>query len=109
MLGETDANGAAAALLRLQRVYNLSTEDLAEGWVRDKHAQPLEGPDFYNLGNLATSQGDYGIAAQWLSKAISQEVQPTKEYHLKDAVHALARVHSYVSFSYLLKLWLRYH
>ena len=56
-----------AAIIRLQDMYNLSTEDISEGWVMEYKAEPMDASDFYDLGMMATKLEKHDLAVQWLN------------------------------------------
>lgn len=47
---EADRKGALQGVLRVQRVYNISTEDMASGHVYGQKTNPLTAQDMYDLG-----------------------------------------------------------
>ncbi len=90
MLAESDITGALLAMLRLQRVYNLSTSDVAQGQVYHKKSDPLHPDDFYRLGQAAHRSGDYGLAFEWLHLALAD---PELTIYKPDVLLELAQVH----------------
>ncbi len=87
-------DGALAAVIRLQYVYNLSIDDLADGLVMGYQAPPLDASDFYNLGKMAMQLDKHDIAIQWLTKAKNNNVS---KQNLSNIVHDLAKAYYRVS------------
>jgi len=69
-LKSDDMTGVKAAILRLQRVYNLSSDDLARGDIHGEYAAPFTAEDMAELGRSAMNTGDYGLAVEWMEKAV---------------------------------------
>lgn len=70
---QDDFIGASAALVRLQRTFSLQVEDMAKGYIKTRGgAKHLEADDFVHIGKIALNNHDYGLACQWLEKAVAQ-------------------------------------
>ncbi|XP_013100844.1 prolyl 4-hydroxylase subunit alpha-2-like [Stomoxys calcitrans] len=66
-----DLKGAALGLSRLQKIYKLDTEDMAEGYLEDeKFSSSMSAFDCYILGRTLYEAKDYGLASEWLLEAL---------------------------------------
>ena len=87
--------GATSAILRLQRTYALETTEVADGLIRGVPAAVRLGrDDCYLFGTAALKQGDYGLAAQWLTLAVRDG--PVDSLPWVDAVTRLIEAHQQV-------------
>lgn len=82
-----DAIGSGEALLRLQKFYNLSAKDLAEGRIlfnnlridgdddNDRGMIEMNFDDSFLLGKIATDDEQYKLALEWFDIALSRAKQ----------------------------------
>ncbi|KAI6189236.1 Prolyl 4-hydroxylase alpha-related protein PH4 [Aphelenchoides besseyi] len=67
---DEDVDGAALGLLRLQDTYDLSTTDLANGYVgEDWTGKALNAEDCFEIGRAAYNARDYYRCIEWMSEA----------------------------------------
>ncbi|XP_045111917.1 prolyl 4-hydroxylase subunit alpha-2-like [Portunus trituberculatus] len=68
---ETDLNGVAFALVRLQDTYNLTVDDLVEGDIRGRKAvQVLSADDCFRLGQQSFNNLEFDLSEQWYRKGL---------------------------------------
>ncbi|XP_075974693.1 prolyl 4-hydroxylase subunit alpha-2-like [Anticarsia gemmatalis] len=66
----SDLSNAAQVLLRLQVIYNLSVEELAQGTLSsDVYTLPMTSGDCYELGKISYGNSDYLTASMWMIQA----------------------------------------
>ncbi|KAI0236972.1 Prolyl 4-hydroxylase subunit alpha-1 [Lamellibrachia satsuma] len=69
-----DLTGAASALLRLQDVYALKTEQIAKGHLRGvKNSPELTAEECFEIGRTAYNDGDHYHAVMWMQHALDVE------------------------------------
>ena len=61
-----DQHGAMQALIRLHRVYHLSTSDLADGYIHGYEGEPLNNKHLYHLAVLSKQNHNYRLAEECL-------------------------------------------
>ncbi|CAD5121950.1 DgyrCDS10411 [Dimorphilus gyrociliatus] len=83
---ETDIAGAAAGIIRLQRTYQLSTNDLANGNIKGFKADPLNSDDCYRLGESSKENSELGLAVQWFNKSIEKLHDGSNNRRIEDIV-----------------------
>ncbi|ETN72504.1 tetratricopeptide repeat protein [Necator americanus] len=70
---EEDLSGAATAILRLQDVYKLDTNDLSNGIILgEKVSQKLTAHDAFEVGRAAYNQKDYYHTLTWMQTALNK-------------------------------------
>jgi prolyl 4-hydroxylase len=90
-----DYDGSLVALLRLQKVYGLSTMELSEGWLFHKRAAPLGHEHMYDLGVAAINQlHDYELAEEWMRTARNIERPPVANINTVDEQYRAIRDHN---------------
>ena len=87
-----DYDGALLALLRLQKVYGLSTMQLSEGWMFHKRASPLGHEHMYDLGVAALNRlRDMDTAEEWMRTARNTERPPVADLNIVDEEYRKVR------------------
>ena len=95
---ERDYIGAARAILRVQRVYNLSCSDLANGDVYGRKAAPLTIADIEYIGMRALDLAEYDLMVYWFELALS--LAPPNDHVTKSRLlHYLAQAHYHVGWA----------
>ena len=70
---EDDFKGALAAIIRLQKTFDLKTEDVSKGKILgDQGTGPLSVEDCFELGQTAFRNKEYDLAAEWLELVVKQ-------------------------------------
>lgn len=91
----TDYDGALMAVLRLQKVYNMQTADLSEGWVYHRQALPLGHEHMNDLGVAALNRlHEPRIAEEWLRTARNVERPPRANLDTVDELYRSVREHN---------------
>ena len=89
-----DIVGSQEALIRLQRVYKLDTDLLANGTIYGRHSEsPLSAMDFWQLGKLALYGKDSvspTATIRWLQKAVECQPDPEEQFPRTEAMIKLA-------------------
>ncbi|XP_065202601.1 prolyl 4-hydroxylase subunit alpha-2-like isoform X3 [Planococcus citri] len=68
---DEDLSGAAAALIRLQKTYNLDTESLARGELNGvKYSSSLSTHDCFELGRQSYNNQDFFHTVLWMREAL---------------------------------------
>lgn len=91
---QQDSTGAINAILRLQKVYNLSIADLARGVIYDRMSEPLKLSELVALGNQALRNQDYHQCIAWFEEAL---VRGADEPQDSSMLLQMARAHFLVS------------
>ena len=109
---QSDVEGALAAILRLQRVYNISTSQIYAGNYSGYTGPVLSPLDAYEIGKEAFTDGMLAQSEEWLQLAIdemrtatgSADSPPFSEADggftatdIAGAISLLGRVHKFVS------------
>lgn len=75
-----DLNSAGAAILRLQRIFKLSIESISDGIIEEqKSCHQLNVMDYILLGKISVIMKDFGLAIQWLDRAIIEYTDQDKD------------------------------
>ncbi|XP_070183336.1 prolyl 4-hydroxylase subunit alpha-1-like, partial [Littorina saxatilis] len=69
---ESDLSGSKAAILRLERVYNLSASDILAGNYRGYQGPPLSPLDAYEIGKQAFTDGMLEQSERWLRLSVAE-------------------------------------
>ena len=93
-VSESDLVGAANALLRLQRSYNLSSE-LAQGRVRGHQAAATTAAQMEYIGVQALLERDFGLAVFWFEQAVNATPDMNKKMKSR-LLFFLGRSHYFV-------------
>ena len=68
---EEDLLGAAAALKRLQTIYALETEDLAQGNIMEENfSEKMKPHDAFVLARSLFERKEYSYASEWFMQAL---------------------------------------
>ena len=71
---EEDYQGAAAAIVRVQKTYRVDTASMSRGVVRQLGGDPITEPrDMFTIGVRAEEAKHYGLAISWLQLAETGE------------------------------------
>ncbi|XP_026732726.1 prolyl 4-hydroxylase subunit alpha-1-like [Trichoplusia ni] len=93
-----DLTGAAQALTRLQKTYNLDVKDLAEGKLNGvAYSTPMSAGDCYELGRALYNERDYINARAWMMEALRKYEEENVPYPFTEV-----DILEYISFSYYL-------
>ena len=90
-----DLAGSADAILRVQRVFKLSTPELGNGLVRSRSAAPMTLGDLEYLGLRALEVRDYGLMVEWMEEALSRTSADDTETRAR-LLFYIARGHYFV-------------
>jgi len=93
---DDDFQGAHKALARLQKTYNIPLEELMNGIVAGRKAQPLSQHDVLDVGLALVSTGLPDDAILWLTTGLSHQIPPL--VNRQDFYHGLSRAHILVRF-----------
>ena len=83
-------SGAQKALLRLQQTYNLKTEDIAIGHIRNRKGVPLTTEDYYQLGQVAKQSQNYALSVNWFQYALDD---PNRSVNKSEVLINIADAH----------------
>ena len=72
MIKASDKTGAADAIVRLQRVYNISVGDFASGSVKGYQGRPMTAPELGEVGTMSATARDHKKALEWFELALHQ-------------------------------------
>ena len=70
-MSDTDQQGAAVAILRLLRVYNLDIHDLLWMPLYGRHATNITAQDMQYIAKQARNKGDANLALSWFAAALN--------------------------------------
>ena len=88
----SDYDGTLLSLLRLQKIYGLSTMELSEGWLFHKRAAPLGHEHMYDIGVAALNQlHDFDVAEEWMRTARNVERPPLANVNTVDEQYRSVR------------------
>ena len=91
-----DVQGSVDGLVRLQETYQLSTDDIASGFIQDAASdQPMAAEEYYAMGQAALKAGYFGLSVQWLEKALACRTGLSTEV-TSDAMSQLATAYQLV-------------
>ena len=92
---EVDFRGASLALARLQKTYSIPVEDLVNGVVAGRQAQPLSQREVLDIGMITASSNLPDDAIAWLNNGLSNNNSPLVDrqhfYHGLALAHAMVR------------------
>ena len=105
---KTDEMGAQEALVRLHRVYNLSTEDLADGRIQDFSGSPMSDDSLYRLARRARLLAELSIAEDCLKIILKRNNSDAdRNVKLKEIASELASIYVQVGKTSRLKFYTR--
>ena len=84
-----DQTGAIQGLLRLQNIYDLNAEDIAEGWVHEDKGERLTVSDLRDLAKVARDNNNYMLSKELLNAALRRP----EDVSTRDAGLDLADTH----------------
>ena len=78
--GTTGLLRASLSLIHIQRVYNISLDELARGRLLRTFSSPLTAVDLYVIGSIAQTHSFHTEARLWIAKAqeVLAEYKPIK-------------------------------
>lgn len=81
---EEDLLGAAAALKRLQDIYALETEDLAQGNIMEENfSEKMKAHDAFVLARSLFENKEYSYASEWFMQALQLLNNEDNEEHVE--------------------------
>jgi len=89
-----DFRGANLALARLKNTYNIPVEELMNGVVAGRQAQPLSQREVFDVGQTLVSSNLPDDAVEWLTAGLNHRHPPL--INRQDFYHGLARAHASV-------------
>jgi len=92
---EEDFRGANLALARLQKTYNIPVEELMNGVVAGRQAQPLSQREVFDVGQTLVSSNLPDDAVQWFVAGLNNN-NNSPLVNRQDFYHALVRAHTMV-------------
>ncbi|XP_077863014.1 prolyl 4-hydroxylase subunit alpha-1-like [Saccoglossus kowalevskii] len=96
---ESDLQGAAQALLRLQDVYKLRPSDIISGNIHGFQTRPLTWQDCFDLGKAAYRKRDHYHVDIWMNEALKKwKVNEERSEHRSDL--SIVQVLDYLAFSH---------
>ncbi|XP_077984418.1 prolyl 4-hydroxylase subunit alpha-1-like [Glandiceps talaboti] len=96
---DRDLQGAAKALLRLQDVYKVETQEFIKGSIKGYTTTPLTGEDCFDVGRAAYLSGDHYHVEIWLNTALEQ-LKKEQEERNTDNDNKVAKALDYLAFSH---------
>ena len=91
---EENFRGAGLALARVQKTYGIPVEELMNGVVAGRRAQPLSQREVFDVGVITVSSSLPDDAVTWFTAGLTNSNSPL--VNRQDFYHGLARAHAMV-------------